>query len=316
MIDVTVASAHLEADTILILDLVDATGKELPAFTAGAHIDVILDNGMTRQYSLSNDPGERHRYRLGVLKDPKSRGGSEFIHQSVTVGAKLRISAPRNLFGLAEAPNAHHILIAGGIGVTPILSMAHSLKAQGSSFDLHYCARSRTSAAFLDELEAAAFAPQVRQYFDDEGIMLDAPAAIGAPAPERHLYVCGPNGFMDFVMESARRLGWPESHIHREHFAAPAHDDSADTAFDIVLNSSGQRFTIPPGQSVAQVLDEQGIFIAVSCEQGICGTCLTPVLEGEPDHRDAFQTDEEKAANTHFTPCCSRARSPVLVLDL
>lgn len=314
MIEVRVASRATVAQDIVRLDLVALDGAPLPPFTAGAHIDLMLPNGLVRQYSLSNDPARREHYRVAVLRDPASRGGSAVVHEALREGTTLRIGPPRNLFSLDEDGD-DFVLLAGGVGITPILSMAHRLAALGKAFALHYCARDATRAAFLDEA-SALFPAQLHRHFDAAPeTRLDLDRALAGPAPTRHLYVCGPRGFMDFVVEGARARGWAPDQIHQESFAAAPVDAGAGS-FTLRIASTGQLIEVRPDQTAAQALENAGVFIPLSCEQGVCGTCLTPVLDGQPDHRDLFQTDDEKAANTQFTPCCSRARSPVLVLDL
>lgn len=316
MIKVRVASRAPVAEDIIGLDLVHADGGDLPPFSAGAHVDLFLGNGLTRQYSLCNDPADQSRYRIAVLREPASRGGSAFVHDSLTEGAQLVISPPRNLFALDEA-GREHLLFAGGVGVTPILAMAHRLHAVGARFTLYYCARSRPRAAFLDELAQAPFAAAVRLAFDDEPeTRLDLDEVLATPAPDRRLYVCGPGGFMSFVTDGATARGWAASQIRKEHFAAEQPSSEDDRAFELVIASSGQVVPVAADQTAAQALEAAGLFVPLSCEQGVCGTCLTGVIEGEIDHRDAFQTDEEKAAGAAFTPCCSRARGPRLVIDL
>jgi vanillate O-demethylase ferredoxin subunit len=316
MIKVRVASRAQAAEDIVRLDLVCPEGHDLPAFDAGAHVDLFLGNGLTRQYSLCNDPADRGRYRIAVLREPASRGGSTYVHQVLTEGALLEISAPRNLFALDETAR-DHLLFAGGVGVTPILAMARRLHALGSSFVFHYCARDRSRAAFLDELAAAPFANALRLSFDAEPVTrLDLDVALADPAPGRRLYVCGPGGFMAHVIDGALARGWSLDQIRKEHFAAAPTPEGADRPFELVIASSGQVVPVAANQTAAQALEEAGVFVPLSCEQGVCGTCLTGVTDGEPDHRDAFQTDDERAANDQFTPCCSRARTPRLVLDL
>lgn len=316
MIKVRVASRARAAEGIVRLDLVCAEGRDLPPFEAGAHVDLFLENGLTRQYSLCNDPADRGRYQIAVLREPTSRGGSAYVHEALTEGATLDISVPRNLFALDESAE-EHLLFAGGVGVTPILAMARRLHALGSPFVLHYCARDRSRAAFLDELSAAPFADAVRLSFDAEpDTRLDLDATLARPAPERRLYVCGPGGFMTHVIDGALARGWTPAQIRKEHFAAAPVAEGEDQPFELLIASTGQVVPVAAGQTAAQALEAAGVFVPVSCEQGVCGTCLTRVTDGEPDHRDAFQTDEERAANDQFTPCCSRARSPRLVLDL
>lgn len=318
MIDVMVISRREEAPGICSYELARPDRSPLPAFTAGAHIDVHIpgDAGLVRQYSLCNAPSERHRYQIGVLDDPASRGGSAALHRLLQAGMSLRISEPRNLFELA--PEARRsLLFAGGIGITPILCMAEHLAASGADFELHYCVRARDRAAFAARLLACAFADRVHLHVDEEpATALQAAQVLAAPQPDVHLYVCGPGGFMQHVLDSARAQGWTEANLHREYFAAAPVDTSADGAFSIRINSTGQVFEVPADQNVIQVLELHGIEVPVSCEQGVCGTCLTGVLEGVPEHRDLYLTEEEQALNDQFTPCCSRSRTPLLVLDL
>lgn len=316
MIEVLVTSRNNEALDICSYELTCAQGQALPEFTAGAHIDVHLPGGLIRQYSLCNHPQERHRYQIGVLKDARSRGGSQCMHEQINSGDRLYISEPRNLFPLVGGAR-RSLLFAGGIGITPILSMAEQLAQSGADFELHYCARDRDRAAFVERLKGASFADRVHLHFDEEAdSRLDASSVLSHPRPDAHLYVCGPSGFMQHVLDSAKAQGWGESQLHREYFAAAPVDASADGAFQVKLGSSGQVFDIPADKTVIQVLESHGVEIAMSCEQGICGTCLTRVLEGVPDHRDLFLTEAEQAANDQFTPCCSRARSALLVLDI
>lgn len=304
-----------EAEGICSFELVSPDGSALPAFSAGAHIDVHVAPGLVRQYSLSNDPAERDRYRIAVLREPSSRGGSAAMHERVQPGGLLRVSAPRNHFALADAPRS--LLVAGGIGVTPILAMARALHAQARPFEMHYCGRSARRMAFLRELEAAPFSASVVMHADDEPAQrFNAARVLAGPAPDTHLYVCGPSGFMDHVLETARRQGWPESRLHREYFAGAATARATDGRFEVRLASSGLTIEVPATRTVIEVLAEHGVEVPTSCEAGVCGTCLTRVLEGSPDHRDTFLTDAERAANDQFTPCCSRALSPLLVLDL
>ncbi|MEW6371413.1 MAG: PDR/VanB family oxidoreductase [Pseudomonadota bacterium] len=315
-IEVKVANRTCEADGICSYELVRTDGQALPPFEAGAHIDVHLAGNLVRQYSLCNAPGETHRYLIGVLRDTDSRGGSQAMHDHVDLGSVLQISAPKNHFPLVEAKRT--LLLAGGIGVTPILAMAETLAARGAAFEMHYCARSPEKAAFKERLAGCGFAAQVQFHYDsgDAAQKLDLPALLARPDADTHVYVCGPQGFIDYVLGTAKAQGWPPAQLHVEYFSAAAVDTTGDQAFDVKLASSGKVVTIPAGKTVIKVLEEQGVVIPYSCEEGVCGTCLTRVLEGVPDHRDMYLTEEEQAANDQFTPCCSRAKSPVLVLDL
>lgn len=316
MMEVQVVARHNEALDICSYELTSVDGQPLPAFTAGAHIDVHLPGGLIRQYSLCNHPEERHRYLIGVLKDSASRGGSRSLHELIQPGARLHISEPRNLFPLA--PEARRsLLFAGGIGITPILCMAEYLAQIGAAFELHYCTRSRERAAFVERLNQSPYADRVFLHFDeDSDTALDAARLLAAPSDDLHLYVCGPGGFMQHVLDTAKAQGWLESRLHREYFAAAPIDTAADGRFSVRLASTGQVFEVPSDRSVVQVLESHGIEIPISCEQGVCGTCLTRVLEGVPEHRDMFLTEAEQACNDQFTPCCSRSKTPLLVLDL
>lgn len=316
MIDAVVVSRNDEAQGICSFELAAADGSPLPPFSAGAHIDVHLPDGLVRQYSLCNHPAERHRYLIGVLNDPASRGGSRSLHEQVQAGHRLRISAPRNLFPLALGAR-RSLLFAGGIGITPLLCMAEQLACNGDDFELHYCARSSDRAAFVERLRAAPFADRLFVHFDEQPeTALDIAQVLGSPQGDVHLYVCGPGGFMQHVLDTAKQLGWQQANLHREYFAAAPVENSDDGSFSVQVGSTGQVFEVPADQSVVQVLERHGIEIAVSCEQGICGTCLTRVLQGTPEHRDLFLTEQEQALNDQFTPCCSRAKTPLLVLDL
>lgn len=316
MLDAVVTARSHEAQDIYSYVLTAADGGSLPAFTAGAHIDVHLPGGLIRQYSLCNAPGERHRYQIGVLKDAASRGGSQCMHERINVGERLRISEPRNHFPLV--PGARRsLLFAGGIGITPLLCMAEQLAANGEDFELHYCARSARHAAFLERLGRPVFQGRVVVHFDEMAdTHLDAARALSAPHPDTHLYVCGPGGFMQHILDTAEAQGWAPGQLHREYFAAAPVGPQAAGHFSVKLASSGQVFDVGADETVVQVLERHGVDIPISCEQGVCGTCLTRVLEGEVDHRDMFLTEQEQAANDQFTPCCSRAKSPLLVLDL
>lgn len=302
-----------EAEGICSYELVSVDGAPLPAFSAGAHIDVHIAPGLVRQYSLCNSPSERHRYVIGVLRDPASRGGSQAMHEQIRAGAALTISAPRNHFPLVDAPRS--VLLAGGIGITPLLSMAETLSAQGAQFELHYCTRSPERTAFRDRILSAPYAPQVR-FHHDSVKPLDLPALLAGLPRDTHIYFCGPAGFINHVQATAALVNWPESQLHLEYFGAAPVESDGDLPFEVKLKSSGKCYTIPPGRTVLRVLSDAGVFVPASCEQGVCGTCLTRVLDGVPDHRDLYLTESEQAANDLFAPCCSRSRSATLLLDL
>ena len=317
LLQVKVVAKTTLADGIAGYELAPLSTDPLPAFEAGAHIDVHIPGGLVRQYSLYDLPAERSRYRIGVLRDPQSRGGSTKLVDEVHEGDTLGISAPRNHFPLHDG-QVNSVLFAGGIGITPILCMAQQLACEDQPFEMHYCGRTRSRMAFIDRLQAADFRDRVRVHADDEAPdqQLDARAAIGAPSTDKHLYVCGPTGFMDHILDTARQLGWHDDHLHREYFAAARIDHSTDGPFELEIKSTGKVIPVAAEQSAAHALIEAGFDVSLSCEQGVCGTCMTKVLGGEPDHRDLYLTDDEHSRNDCFTPCCSRAKTRRLVLDL
>ncbi|MFK3736935.1 PDR/VanB family oxidoreductase [Massilia sp. TN1-12] len=314
--DVRVTRKTSEADGICSYELARLDGAPLPSFEAGAHIDVHLGANLVRQYSLCNPPGETQRYQIGVLRDANSRGGSQAMHDRIDTGSTLTISAPKNHFALVEAKRT--LLFAGGIGITPILAMAETLAARGADFEMHYSARSPERAAFKERLAASHLAARVHFHYDggDAAQRLDLDTLLAAPDADTHLYACGPQGFIDHVLGSARTLGWAPAQLHVEYFGAAAQDTAGDRPFEVRLASNGRIVAVPAGTTALKALEAEGIAIPYSCEEGVCGTCLTRVLEGVPDHRDMYLTEEEQAANDQFTPCCSRAKTPLLVLDL
>ncbi|RJG04332.1 PDR/VanB family oxidoreductase [Noviherbaspirillum sedimenti] len=320
MIEVVVKKKQHEAEDIVSLELARCDGGVLPPFSAGAHIDVQVGDGLLRQYSLCNHPSQQQSYLIAILRDPVSRGGSVALHDRVQQGDTLMISEPRNLFPLQHGAG-RSLLMAGGIGVTPMLCMAEYLWHTGADFEMHYCARAQNRMAFYDRIRNSAFAGRVFFHVDDgaDEQRLNAPELLVATAAQSgtHLYVCGPTGFMKAILTAADAAGWPGERLHREYFAAPeSADPSASRAFDVKIASTGAVYTIEKDKKVTDVLAQNGISIPVGCNEGVCGTCLTRVLDGEPDHRDVCLSDAERAANDQFMPCCSRARSQLLVLDI
>lgn len=314
LLKVKVHKRQLQGDGVAVIDLISINGMPLPAFDAGAHVDLHIEPGLVRQYSLCSAPADTRMYRLGILKDPASRGGSLKVHETLIENAEVTISVPRNLFPLAEDAQ-RSILVGGGIGITPMIAMAYSLQAQGKSFELHYCARSRGRCAFLDQLQNAVFAGSVSTHFDDAPeTRLDLASVLGQGNDGVHVYTCGPAGFMDWVIATASQQGYSDDHIHREYFQVEV--DNTGGAFEVVAAASGKTVQVAEGQTILEALGTVGIKIEVSCEQGVCGTCMCDVLEGEPDHRDVYFTDEEKRANDQILVCCSRAKSKRLVLDI
>ncbi|MGX9690985.1 PDR/VanB family oxidoreductase [Achromobacter anxifer] len=313
---VQVQSIRHTARDIVAVELVSPEGADMPAFDAGAHIDVQLPGGLARQYSICNSPQDRSRYVIGVLKAPESRGGSLAIH-ALRQGDIIQIGTPRNQFALV--PHARDsILIAGGIGITPILSMAEALSAENASFTLHYCVRDRSQIAFPERLASSWLETKVFIHVDNEPAKskLDLKKLLSHAANDVHLYVCGPGGFIEWVLDSARSLGWREECLHREFFSPAEPQQENSPPFQLVLARSGLHVSVGSGQTTLAALRSAGIDIPTACEQGICGTCLTRVVEGVPDHRDIYLSDEEKASNDQFLPCCSRAKTEFLVIDL
>jgi vanillate monooxygenase ferredoxin subunit len=313
---VKVSAKTVEADDVTSFELVATEGAMLPPFSAGSHIDVEIKTGLVRQYSLCNDPREKHRYLIGVLREPNSQGGSIAMVDNIAVGDEIKISEPRNNFAL-EPTAKRVLLLAGGIGITPILCMAEGLAHDGTPFEMHYCARSHKRAAFLDRIASSSFADSVQFHFDDHDTPIDLDRVLAQHEQGRHLYVCGPKGFIDAVLTKAKTAGWVADTVHREFFT-PADNlrNDGEKPFEIEIFSTGERLKVAPDKSVADVLGAHGFDIPLSCEQGICGTCITRVIKGTPDHRDVILTDDEKAKNDQFAPCCSRSISEVLVLDL
>ena len=316
LLQLRLSAKRAAAQDVVELTLEPASGGALPAVEAGAHVELHLPGGLVRPYSLCNAPGETHRYVLGVLREPASRGGSAAVHEALQVGQVLTASAPKNNFALRPSP-AHKLLLAGGIGITPILSMARQLAARGQPFALHYAGRTRARMAFLPALADTPLTAHTHLHVGDENGAIDMQAVLSAQPEDSELYVCGPAGFIEAALAAARRLGWAEDRLHRELFAAtPRGSVTEDQPFDIEVQGSGQVIHVPAGCSAAQALQAAGVALLTSCEQGVCGTCLTRVVAGEPDHRDQYLTPQEQAAMDQFLPCCSRSRTPRLVIQL
>ncbi|MGE0230755.1 MAG: 2Fe-2S iron-sulfur cluster-binding protein [Flavobacteriaceae bacterium] len=315
-ISVRINQMRYEAATIVSMELVPVEGGDLPAFTAGGHIDLLLTEKIRRSYSLLNDPKETHRYVVAIHRDPDSRGGSRIVHERLRVGQKIEISPPVNDFPLDETAR-HSVLLAGGIGITPILCMIRRLAAEGKSWEIHYGARNRTAAAFLAEIEALAGgdSSRVHLFFDDEnpGKFIDIPGIVAAQPDDVHFYCCGPVPMLDAYEKATKDL--PRERVHMEYFSAKE-EVAREGGFDLVLKKSGKEVSVPPGKTILDVLIENKVNVSFSCSEGICGTCETRVIEGVPDHRDQFLTDKEKASNKLIMVCCSGAKSAKLVLDL
>ncbi|CCG89004.1 PDR/VanB family oxidoreductase [Erwinia piriflorinigrans] len=317
-IEVVVDALARQGNNNLALTLVSADGSTLPVWQAGAHIDLHLAAGLIRQYSLTGDPQQRDSWLLCVKREEASRGGSRLVHEQLRPGQRLTASLPRSLFALQ--PAQHTVLIAGGIGITPLLAMAEQLDASGQSFELHYYVRQRGDIAFRRRLQQGFRHGSVALWSGCEGHSprRTLPPALQHPDGQR-LYLCGPQGFMGHIQQQALQQGWAADRIHSEAFAAvTALDGPAEgEGFTLTLQGSGQSFYVPPEKSIAVVLLENDIAVPLSCEMGICGACLTPVISGQPDHRDTVQSAAEKACTSQqIALCCSRSRTPELVIDL
>ena len=313
---VKVDKINQEAEDIRSYELVDPEGRLLPMFTAGSHIDVELPNGLMRQYSISNDPRDVDRYVIAVLREVEGRGGSASMHDDVKEGDSLTITAPRNNFPIHENAT-HHILLAGGIGVTPLLAMARDLAGRDQSFELHYCTRSPEKTAFKDAIASDELKSSVTVHHDggNPADGLDIAGMLKEVRQGANVYYCGPTGFMHACEQATEH--WPTGTVHREFFNVdPDVEFGDDNAFKIIIASTGQELDVPADKSIVDVLRANGIEVETMCEEGICGTCATVLLEGDPDHRDFVLDDEEKERGEFIMVCCSRAKSPTLKLDL
>lgn len=310
------------AEGIVALELVSAdSAVNLPPYEAGAHIDVNLPNGLVRQYSLCGHPeqiqGPDARYRIAVLHELNGRGGSKHLHEAVEEGHTLSIGLPRNAFRL-EPHDGRSVLLAGGVGITPLIAMAYRLAAQEADFQLHLFVRTRDRAPFLAELTSAPLARHVFLHVDDEMPQGQASAldlVLAEVVPGDHAYACGPAGFLSRSREVWRARGLREQDFHYESFVPVVPAGEAGT-FEVEVTSTGNVVVVQADETVAAALARCGVHVPLSCEQGICGTCLTGVTAGIPDHRDQYLGDEEHARNDCFTPCCSRSHTPRLVLNL
>jgi len=302
------------ADGVVALTLVDPNGDELPSWTVGSHIDVSIGDSLVRQYSLCSSPSDRNMWRIAVLAEPAGRGGSAFVHEYVREGTELRIRGLRNNFQLLTAPS--YRFIAGGIGITPILPMIEAVALSGASWRLLYGGRTRESMAFLDEL--SAYGDQVHISPQDEYGLLDLEGFLGKPDDGTHIYCCGPQPLLEAVEQ--RCEAWPDGTLRVERFSAssrpsvPQQDELA--SFEVVCRRSGITVTVPSDVSIFDALTDAGIDIDSSCLEGTCGTCETPVLEGEPDHRDHILTGNDRESAQIMYVCVSRARSRRLVLNV
>lgn len=303
------------AEGIKSYEFIDPSGTNLPDFQPGAHIDLHLDNGMTRQYSLCGDPSDRSRYIVGILREHAGRGGSAHIHDNLRVGATIKVSAPRNNFRLVPAQN--YLFIAGGIGITPILPMLRAVRKSGAAFRLFYCTRSPERTAFRDELLAFCNGESVVIHHDngDPDRGLNFAEILADHIPRTHLYYCGPPGLMAAIAEAC--VHWPADAVHFEHFSRQPqarHETRSDRPFRVRIAETGAEYEVPVGQTIVNVLRLNGINVDTSCEDGYCGTCMTRYTAGEPDHRDTVLDAESR--RSYILICCSRSTTPFLELDI
>jgi ferredoxin-NADP reductase len=314
--DVRLHAVRLEAEGVHSLELRPLPGQPLPPFTAGAHIDLHLPNGLVRSYSLSNPPAETQRYVLGVHRSSTSRGGSAFVHAQLHVGQTLRVGIPRNNFPLFEAA-PHTVLIAGGIGITPLRSMIGQLEALARSWELFYGCRDRACAAWHEELLALDALAPGRVHFNFDGEhgeeRLDLHRIVADARGDAHLYCCGPRPMLEAF--EAATTGLPRERVHVEHFSA-REAPASEGGFRVELARSGRTLCVAPGQTILDTLLAEGVDTPYACMEGVCGSCETRVLAGTPDHRDLVLSSEEKRANDRMMICCSGAMTATLVLDL
>lgn len=311
--DLVVAERNVEADGVISLTLADPRGEELPPWTPGAHVDLILSQAdLVRQYSLCGTPKNRYTYRLGVLIDPQGRGGSTYVHERIDSGTRLTVRGPRNHFPLARS--GKYIFIAGGIGITPILPMLEWAENIQAEWQLIYGGRTRRSMAFLNEL--AGQGERVKIFPQDEVGHISLEDIIGKPRSDTLVYCCGPEPLLAAV--EATCTSWPAGSLRTERFKAKQVESAVDSlaSFEVVCQRSGLTFEVPADKSILDVAEVNGLSILTSCREGVCGTCETPIISGEPDHRDSVLTPDEQASGEFIMICISRSKSPRMVLDL
>jgi ferredoxin-NADP reductase len=313
--DLIVRRRSTPVDGVAVLDLAHPESQDLPPWLPGAHIDLVLEDGLTRQYSLCGDPRDPGVWRVGVLLDPNSRGGSRYVHENLAEGATVRVRGPRNHFPLVDAPR--YRFIAGGIGITPIAAMIEAVHQSGNDWTLLYGGRTKASMAFADEL-AERYSDRVTVWPQDERGLLDLESLLKDPEDNTLVYCCGPEPLLAAVEQHCAQ--WQTGTLHIERFAAkaPSADQAAEALdqFEVVCQRSGITLEITAGKSILETLEEADIPIMASCYEGVCGTCEARVLEGTPDHRDSMLTEPEKAAGEVMLVCVSRSRTERLVLDL
>ncbi|MET9514874.1 PDR/VanB family oxidoreductase [Streptomyces sp. NPDC002994] len=311
-LELILARKEILAEGVALLTLAHTDGSPLPEWSPGAHIDLLLGPGLVRQYSLCSDPADRSRWHVAVLYEPDSRGGSQWVHERLHEGAEVRVRGPRNHFALEPSPR--YLFIAGGIGITPVLPMVAEAQRQGAEWQLAYGGRSRRTMAFREHLEAA-YGERVSVRPQEEFGVLDLDALLAGPERDTLVYCCGPEGLLKAVEQRCR--DWPSGVLHVERFAPKdLGPQGQDEAFEVELARSGITVSVPPDKSVLQAVEDAGVQVLSSCQEGTCGTCETAVLDGVVDHRDSLLTPAEQAADDTMFICVSRAACPRLVLDL
>lgn len=303
-----------EAEGVLSIELARQDGADLPAFECGAHIDLVLGAGLIRQYSICSEPSVRDQWTIAVLREPESRGGSRYVHETLRPGMKVSVVGPRSNFRLIAAEQ--YLFIAGGIGVTPLIPMIRQVSTGNKDWRVLYGGRRRSSMAFVDRL--VEMGPAVTIAPEDETGLLDLEGAISRLRSDAAVYCCGPEGLISAVEATCLALGRPAPHVER--FGArpkmidEVRDDADDQPFEVVLCESGRRFTVPRGKTIVEVLREAGIPIVTSCEEGFCGVCETEVIGGIPDHRDEYLESQQRATNSRMMICVGRSKTPELIL--
>jgi ferredoxin-NADP reductase len=310
-LDLVVADRRSVARGVVELVLRHPDGDPLPPWAPGAHVDVTLPSGERRQYSLCGDRADASCWRVGVLREPEGRGGSRWIHDELQVGDALPVSVPRNNFALVDADE--YLFVAGGIGITPLLPMVTAVAASGAAWSMVYAGRERATMAFVPEL--APFDERVRVWCDDRDGTLDLPATLAAVGPDVEVYCCGPESLLNALEQACAAAGRRRPHVERFRPREGARD-GVNVAFAVDLAASGVTIQVAADQSIAEALDEAGVDVPTSCREGTCGTCETAVLDGIPDHRDSYLSEDEQADNATMMICCSRSAGPRLVLDL
>jgi ferredoxin-NADP reductase len=306
-----VSSVEQVCDGVVALTLRHPEGTALPTWTPGAHVDVDLGPGLVRQYSLCGAVARADEWRLAVLRDENGRGGSKQVHR-LSEGEVIHVRGPRNRFEIEDAPA--YVFVAGGIGITPILPMINAANSAGAQWELLYGGRCADSMAFRDEL--AAYGDRVTLQPQDELGLLDVAALLAEPRPDTLVYCCGPEPLLAAV--EAACGAWPDGSLHIERFTAAANPAASadDRTIEVELRASGFTVVVPPNVSILHAIEAAGLPTESSCRDGFCGTCETAVLEGEPDHRDSVLSESERTSGEVMMICCSRSKSPRLVLDL